>query len=408
LAPTGPQPQRTSFAEYEPVGVGASGAALGADSVGAGDAFSPAEALAPAARDAPPERHAEAAQANATTRDGSDGRIARGYQNAEGQAPSSGPGVVLPCAAMRKPGVVRTCVRGAAFGVAISACSPTFGRFTQTAYRSEEYPLAVHYAGGSPATILGKDWIVDNFRYVDGAPESEKSGPRYIVTRDYDTDADGRPETSADEPLWALKLEHRKEDAVIWLSTLPLSEKDRDKDLSVLAHRWLDDMSGSESVATVDSAAPAMVALSERRSAVRSLDASACSVSGREAFSVDADVANVDALSVSPSSRSRRMRLVIIRSGYSHHPDHSKGSSDFPVFVIAGYSNAPEAFATRLADFNEFLSLLALGGDHGSQGAVPHTCTARAPALETESAPPQGVPSAPEPPSSPTTPAEAS
>jgi hypothetical protein len=213
-----------------------------------------------------------------------------------------------------------------------------------------------------------------------------------VVNREYDTDDNGRFATSVDELRWALRLEHRKEDAVIWLSALPLSGKDRDKDLFVLAQRLLEGMSGSETVATLDRVAPAMVSLSlsERRSAVRSLDSSPCSVSGREAWSVDADVANVDALSLSPASLSRRMRLVIIRTGFSHHP---KGSADFPVFLLAGYSNAPAAFAGRLHDFNEFLSLLTLGEDAAS---ATQTCTARAPALESDSAVPHGAPAAPQ------------
>jgi len=136
---------------------------------------------------------------------------------------------------MRDPGVRRCLLASAAVLFFTAGCAPSFGRFTETAYRVDEYPIAVHYEGGSAAKILGDDWLVENFNYVDGAPARQKVGPRYLVNRDYDTDGNGRPDTNVDELSWDLRLEHRREDAVIWLATIPLSAKDRDKMLSVLA-----------------------------------------------------------------------------------------------------------------------------------------------------------------------------
>lgn len=259
-----------------------------------------------------------------------------------------------------------------ALGLALvsQGCATSYGAFTPAAYRFDEYPIAVRYAGGAPARILGTDWIVENFsQSSDGTPKSRKTGPLYEVTRDYDRDGNGTIDLHADEPAWDLRLEHRREDAVIWLSAVPMSAKDRDKSLSVLARRLQDGMSGAETVIVSDRSAATGLSLSERRAAVRPVGAVPCILSGHEAWLLELEMANVDALALSPEGRWRRVRLVLIRSGYEHQP--GRYSDKFPMFLVAGYSNTPELFARHVPEFDGFLSQIVLGKERRSQVCDP-------------------------------------
>lgn len=202
------------------------------------------------------------------------------------------------------------------FLFALSACATQRNTFKGSWFESARYPYVVHYAGDGPNEIVNRIWRVANY-YKSGSSLKPKEGPEYEVDRRFDIDDDGSFDTTRTEPFYDLLLEHTRKDAAMWLRTVPLSRKDRDKALEVIASRYIEAASGAGAIA-VRFGHEGDVGFVERRFATRVLQSKACEVSGREAYAVDFEVANVDQLQLADTSRWRRGRLVIVRPRFMY------------------------------------------------------------------------------------------
>ncbi len=128
------------------------------------------------------------------------------------------------------------------------SCMTAAGTFTPDRFAHNEYPYEVRYLEEGPKNLLGADWRLDNYVWSRGTPTGEKQGRDYSVTREYDLDDDGNADVSVDEPYYDLLLEHRRKDAVIWLRSVPISNDDANKDLSVFAENYVESASGASGV----------------------------------------------------------------------------------------------------------------------------------------------------------------
>lgn len=257
------------------------------------------------------------------------------------------------------------------------SCMTAAGTFTPDRFAHNEYPYEVRYVEEGPKNLLGADWRLDNYVWSRGTPASEKQGRDYFVTREYDLDDDGNADLSVDEPYYDLLLEHRRKDAVIWLRSVPISNDDANKDLSVFAENYVESASGASGVQVrfgLDGSARS----GGRRFASRVLSRAGCSIASSPAYRVDFEVANVDRLQLAPSARWSRNRVVLLRPPFRHVPapeDHKDIS--VPVVMLAGLRAAPEDFETLSADFDRLLDRLVIAdSDYALAEAapVPQSC----------------------------------
>lgn len=255
-------------------------------------------------------------------------------------------------------------VVGVGLSLVASGCMPKTGRLEINRFQHEEFPYAVFYAPeGSPVRPLGGEWQVDNF-WVQPGPNGylPKDGAEYISERRYDTDGNGEPETIAREPFYDLLLDHTQKDASLFVRTVPMAAKDKDKDLAVFAERYVEAVAGAGSIA-VRFGAEGPVGSIERRYASRVLHSQTCTVSKREAYRVDFEVANVDQLQLSDRTRWKRGSVVLVRTGYGHRvrPAAGAGHADYPVLMLIGLAASPQDFASLEGDFERLLKQTVLG-----------------------------------------------
>jgi hypothetical protein len=103
------------------------------------------------------------------------------------------------------------------------------------------------------------------------------------------------------------------------------------------------------------------------------------------------DVANVDQVHLSPTSRAVRVRLVLVRPDFAYVPDRKKNKA-FPVLMMAAYSNLPEDFERDLPSFERFLGQIEIVGERGWRVARMENLAPAAPAADAPAAPPATAP----------------
>lgn len=298
-------------------------------------------------------------------------------------------------------------VLSAALALSALGCVKGNGRLEVDRYQHNQHPYAVFYtSGGSPKHPLGENWRTDNFtipepkptrsrRRVDTTP-TLKHGSDYDVVRSYDLDDTGTANHKRKESLYDLSLEHERKDASMWVQTFAISTHNQKKDLDVFAHRFVEASAGAGLVA-VRFGIDGPVGAVEKRFATRVLSETACKVSGREAYRVDFEMANVDQLQLQDEARSMRGSIVYVRTGYGDRV--SKGrDAVFPVLMAVGLVARPKDFDALNADFDTLLSQTVLG-HHGQalSGHGEHTCSSPATANAAETLPsttPEAKPSA--------------
>ena len=283
-------------------------------------------------------------------------------------------------------------IRNAILGVlalSATACVHTAGNFEGNRFQSTHYPYTIHYAKKTGSNALaGEGWRVDNYMKstAPGGGWVLKKGGEYWVERGYDDNDDGEVDRREKEPFYDLRLEHRERDASIWVRMVPISRSDQRKDLRVFAERYVESAAGSGMVA-VHFGSEATIGVSKRY-ASRVLSLNECQVGDKPAQLLDFEVANVDQLQLSESSRWSRGRLAIVRTGYLTPKRYAGQSSDtgrYPVLMLVGLSAAPGDFDELSKDFDDVLARIALGNAEArpetfAQWKSGTTCRAEAPA----------------------------
>jgi hypothetical protein len=259
-------------------------------------------------------------------------------------------------------------IRNAILGVlalSATACVHTAGNFEGNRFQSTAYPYSINYAKRSgPNALAGDGWRVDNYMKstAPGGGWVLKKGAEYWVDRGYDDNGDGEVDRHEREPFYDLRLEHRERDASIWVRMVPISRSDQRKDLRVFAERYVESAAGSGMVA-VHFGSEATISVSKRY-ASRVLSLNECRVGDRPAQLLDFEVANVDQLQLSESSRWSRGRLAIVRTGYLTAKRSAYQTTDngrYPVLMLVGLSAAPGDFDELSKDFDDVLARIALG-----------------------------------------------
>lgn len=128
-----------------------------------------------------------------------------------------------------------------------------------------------------------------------------------------------------------------------------------------------------------------------KRFATKVVSRAVCTVSGRPAYRLDFEIANVDQPQLSPSSRWNRGRIVLIDVPFDYKVKGNHTKSIYSAVMLAGLATAPEDFGALAPDFEAFLDRVVIAEKRdvlASQASVPSTCRA----ADTDSAPAAAVP----------------
>ena len=281
-------------------------------------------------------------------------------------------------------------------------CYPTVSTAGGSAIVHSHYPYAVTYQDESTKVVLGKDWLLENYRVyyeqagglaaspgssTDGSPTSPSSpgsspsptqGSLTLVRKDgysfkygFDFDDDDKTDATEDLPYPDLVLLHRKTNARIEMSTVLLDKRLADKDLRVLLSDIVDSASGTKSLFVGFGRVAAGV---HKRYASKLLDSSEASLGGQKGIVATIEQADVDQLQLNSKARWRRSRLFMMHMPFDYYvssgptsttalaPEAGGGVAPglgpykYRVLLLVEYSNTPEDFEAQYPDFLRLLN----------------------------------------------------
>jgi hypothetical protein len=274
---------------------------------------------------------------------------------------------------------------------ALAACglSPQ-GALTPTGYESNHPTYRVVKNGSQ---FLDDAWMLDNYYTGEFGKLHPKVDGIYKTSFAVDPDGAGKFDAKLDAVTYDLRFEHKKHAAFIWLRSVPTADDLRDKDLRVLMRDYVEEIAGAGYEAVQLTGAPKVV---EKRYAAEIVAQGEAKLASKDAYYAVIDVANIDQIKLTPSTRHVRVELVFARPGtdYVARPQ-SRGTMAFPALLVAGYANFPEDFAADEAAFRTLLADIEIGGQRGftvAEANAPPT----APSASASAAPaPPAAPPAP-------------
>jgi hypothetical protein len=268
------------------------------------------------------------------------------------------------------------------------ACLPKAGRLESNRFQSDRYPYAVFYAEGATRNApFGATWRVDNLN-ASASRQGTKEGDAYTLNRVYDLNDDGRGDFQRLEQRYDLLLENSKQDAAMWLATIPLSQKQGDLELSELATRYVRAMAASGEL--VPTFGPENTEAPTQDAAVIRVDAQkACTLSKRAALRVD--------VSFDKPGAQRTATLTFVRTGYTDRVyDGASGSGRYTILMVVGLMAHPEQRAALEPDYESLLDHTVLGDKGlGLSLTGEHTCGAQSVATPIEGTQSSGSEAAP-------------
>jgi hypothetical protein len=294
--------------------------------------------------------------------------------------------------------------------LAFLGCRPIqSGALTASGFKHEMYPLEV--PSTSSAGIVGGYWQVDNFytrNNINNRPTwTAKDGPAYLTSYRIDNDGDGEFESSVRANVYDLRFTHVQHDGVIFLRTVPISQNQQNKRLDVLLHRYVEGIAGAgyEVTALDDST----VDVVEKRFAATIVREGQATIGALPAYAATIDIKNLDQLRADPSAKGTSVELVLAHTSFSYVARRAGTTQmgaeiapqEFPVLLIAGYSNRHGDFAESLPEFRAFLSQIRLNGIAGASVTYPDASPSPGPAdsprprVPEPNAPPSPLPTSP-------------
>ncbi len=242
-----------------------------------------------------------------------------------------------------------------------ASCVSTSPRITAAGFAHERYPYSVPIA--PTERVLPEGWVLDNYYVTSTGEVKPKWGEGYTAYYAIDANGDGRMDLNTEEPAYDLRYVHERHAGVIWLRTTPTSPRFGQMELPVLGQAYADEIAGAGyEIVLLQGAA---VAVESRRYAAKIVSQVPMQVAGMPAHAVTLDVANVDQLQLTPGGVYRRVRVVLIRPGFTYVRSRAGRELAFPVLMVAGYANQPERFAEGEADFEQLLARITINGQRG-------------------------------------------
>ena len=243
----------------------------------------------------------------------------------------------------------------AALAFPVLGCA-TGGTFAADGFHHTDYPYVVRYSDPGTREFLDANWRIDNYVVnYDGTIGALKTTEDYEGPTELDVTGSGNF-SKVTLPYFDLKLDNRKTSAVIWLQTIPLNKGREERNLKNLAEDYASAISGSGFYAAVEDQGKV---IREKTFAAKIVEGKETTLGGLEAYDAKIELANADQLRLDPAARTAIIRVVFVRTNYTH----DFLGHDFPVhtFVRVGYRASPGDFDAGLPDFERFLKLLQFG-----------------------------------------------
>lgn len=239
-------------------------------------------------------------------------------------------------------------------------CHPGAPIFDERGFVHPSYGYHIGYGSGRRDVWYSGEWRVENYTRDDDGEWFRLGAAQYWHRPMIDLDADGFADPLGPAYLYDLRLRHVRSNGMIWVRTVPVPLDLQQVDLAVLARNYVENIAGGGvSVAVVGTVA---IAVSDRRYASRILDQMPMQVDGMDAYGVVLEVASVEQLQLPGAAPSEHAALVLMRAPFGWREWNASGYRDWPVLVVAGYSNSPAEFQHGLGDFERLLAEIDLDG----------------------------------------------
>lgn len=289
--------------------------------------------------------------------------------------------------------------------ISLSGCGATQrGSFTAAGYQDSVFDLRVTPASSS-GMPMDDQWNLDS-HFLKSKEWTPKTGPEWQLEYRFDHDDDGETDSSQKSYAYDLKFVHAVHGGSIFVRTMPYSRKYAQRDLKVLMRSYID---GASRVGYgLVELASGTVAAEVDRYAVNTVVEAAGKVGDSDAWFALIEIASVDDLQLSRDSRRERALLVMIRTPFKWTIGIGRrrgkdAKTEYPVLVIAAYSNAPTDFDRGIADFQGLLERVQISGSQGLsipeqvRAVLAHEATAQSAVDSGESVVEQAAPGADEP-----------
>lgn len=245
---------------------------------------------------------------------------------------------------------------------ALAGCNRPNPEFPADGFHADEFPIVVRYADAKAQTFVGPDWRTDNFVIDEaGRVRDRKDTPDYRVDVKLDLDGDGKLDEFSGWPMYQLSLVHRRTDARIWIQAMPVSERDKDRDLKVVLDDFVEGLSGT-GLYRFRSGPREPVAVA-RTYGTRVVQQKETKVGTFDALDATIEVINLDQQKVDPTTKSAVGRVVFVRPPYVNTVRGVTGMPNPRAFIVLGCESKPRDFEATSADFDRFLAAVELGPD---------------------------------------------
>ena len=224
--------------------------------------------------------------------------------------------------------------------------------------------------------VMSREWRLDNYApSADGSALGEpKEGDAYEVEVGLDYDGDGDFEGTVTLPRFDLKFNHRRNDARLFVITVPISQYDSERELAVILRDLVAHSSNGGGI-SYDFSRGTARASGER--AAQILVSREVTVGGYPAHEVIFEVANVPELELTPDARGVRSHLVLVRPGFVFAREQMVRSARmpslggrtvgqttcFPGLMLIGYANHPDDYDAQQPEFRDFLNRVRIGAE---------------------------------------------
>jgi hypothetical protein len=255
-----------------------------------------------------------------------------------------------------------------------AGCHPAAsGSLSATGFQNDAFAYKVAISGGS----IGDSWDLDNYTKNGDGNYVPKGGGIYETTVLIDANDDGTVDAQQKTSAYDLRFRNTKDDAVIWLRTMPVSPSFKDKGMGEIAKKYIDDIGGS-GYEVVQLAAPHPA--NEKHFESKVADRAELTLAGKEAY--------VTRLNVRPSADAKwtGVEIVMVRPGFEQPVQAGGATVQVPVLLVAGYSASPDNFTSDETAFRAFLADIEIAGRRGV--TAPKPVTDSAPAGDAPATPP--------------------
>lgn len=239
-----------------------------------------------------------------------------------------------------------------------------------------QFPYSVTYEDEQSKSVLGDDWLLENYRRVDRKGAGSASAAKeveierkqgYEEVYELDFDDDDKADAKAPLPLPDLLLVNKKTNARIEVSTLLLDKRLADKELRILLSNIVENKAGTRSLFIRLGKVGAGL---QKRTASRLLESGTASLEKQTGLVATVERADLDQLELDPKARWSRSRIFLLHAPFDYYALENPNAASaqhryhkYRVLMLVEYTNSPEDFEAQYPDLLRLLNKIHLLSD---------------------------------------------